>query len=312
MDAAAGDAVSNSASPDTDMEVVLVKGEQPGPALWKVSSGSHVLWILGEVTPLPRKVKWRSKQFESLLENAQEVMLHDASQVFRGRQAAAVSQAAKLPDERSLSDVVSPELRARIQAVAQLYGVDGSLEGLSPSVVGTRFANASLKTLDLRVVSLQSSVEALARKSGVGIIYYSTPASDLTFEQRVRMIEDNVLATCPLERVIDVLEDGGTGLSRLANAWSIGDIDALRILVPEFGLFTSGFRSQGCSIAEHAGVPSTDPYVLKRTTTWVAEAERALGENESTLAVVPIPELFAADGYLAALRAKGYEVVEPQ
>jgi hypothetical protein len=36
-----------------------------------------------------------------------------------------------------------------------------------------------------------------------------------------------------------------------------------------------------------------------------------LRENESTLAVVPIPELFATDGYLAALRAHGYEVIEP-
>jgi hypothetical protein len=44
----------------------------------------------------------------------------------------------------------------------------------------------------------------------------------------------------------------------------------------------------------------------------VVEAERALRENASTLAVAPIPELFADNGYLAALRARGYEVVEPE
>ena len=53
------------------------RGAQPGPALWKVSSGDRELWILGEVAPLPRKVKWKSKQFEDLLAGSQEVILHD-------------------------------------------------------------------------------------------------------------------------------------------------------------------------------------------------------------------------------------------
>ena len=37
-----------SSSPAAEaVEEVLVTGEQPGPALWKVTSGEHVLWILG-------------------------------------------------------------------------------------------------------------------------------------------------------------------------------------------------------------------------------------------------------------------------
>lgn len=293
------------------MDVVLVTGEQPGPALWKVSSGDHSLWILGEVTPLPRKVKWRSKQFESLLATSQEVILHDNSHRFRGKQAAEVARANKLPDERSLSDVVSAELRARVDTVAKIYGVGEPLEDLSPSVVGTKFANASLKTLDLRVVSLQVSVAALARKAKVKVSHYSVPHAEVPFEERVRLIKDNALASCPLERVVDVLEDGGAGLRRLANAWSVGDISGLRQLVPEYGLFTAGFRATACSISDHPSQPPTDARVDQRTAAWLQEAERALRENASTLAVVPIPELFADDGYLAALRARGYGVTEP-
>jgi hypothetical protein len=45
---------------------------------------------------------------------------------------------------------------------------------------------------------------------------------------------------------------------------------------------------------------------------WLGEAERALRNNRSTMAVVLMSELFAPNGYLAALRARGYEVVEPQ
>jgi hypothetical protein len=117
---------------------------------------------------------------------------------------------------------------------------------------------------------------------------------------------------CPLERVVKVLEDGGAGLRSLANAWAVGDIDALRRLVPEFGLFTDGYRSNACVTAVYNGQKKFDEYIARRTASWLAEADRALRENGSTLAVVPMPELFATDGYLAALRARGYEVVEPE
>jgi hypothetical protein len=303
-------------SPENDLEVVLVSGEQPGPALWKVSSGTHHLWILGEVTPAPRKLKWRSKQFETLLATSQEVILHNSGHFDHGRQAAQLSRAVELPERQSLSSLMSPELYARVEAVAKIYGVNEPLDALSPPVVATRFANASLKTLDLRAFPLQISVAKLARKAEVRITTYSTwnPATEIPFEERLQTVKDNAMEVCPLERTVQVLEDGGTGLRSLANAWAMGDIDALRRLVPEYGLFTDGFRfrSNTCLAAVYEGQKQVDEYIAKRTLSWLAEAERALRENEITLAVVPITELFATDGYLAALRARGYDVVEPQ
>lgn len=300
-----------AAEPEPTIDVVLVTGEQPGPALWKITSGHHSLWLLGEVAPLPRKVKWRSRQFESLLANSQEVILHDDSHMFRGKQAAEVARARALPDDQSLSELLSPDLRSRVDTVAKIYGVSEPLEGLSPSVVGTRLANASLKALDLKVISLQASVLALARKAKVRVSYYSVPHIEISFDEQVQMIKDNAVATCPLEKVISVLEDGGGGLRRLANAWSTGDIAGLRLLVPSYGLFTAGSRTWDCPVADHSGQVPTATHINRRAEAWMREAERALRENVSTLAVVPIPELFADDGYLAALRAKGYEVQEP-
>ena len=43
---------------------------------------------------------------------------------------------------------------------------------------------------------------------------------------------------------------------------------------------------------------------------WLAEAERALASNVSTVAVLPMRELLRSDGYLAGLRASGYVVEE--
>jgi hypothetical protein len=43
----------------------------------------------------------------------------------------------------------------------------------------------------------------------------------------------------------------------------------------------------------------------------VPAGPHALRNNVRTMAVVPMSELFSPDGYLAALRAAGYEIEEP-
>src|SRR5690349_2405874 len=62
---------------EPDLEVVVVTGEQPGPGLWKVTSksGFHELWILGEVSPFTRQVKWQPREFDKVLRSSQELLL---------------------------------------------------------------------------------------------------------------------------------------------------------------------------------------------------------------------------------------------
>ena len=94
-----------------DLAVVLVTGEQPGPALWKVSSGDHVLWILGEVAPQPRQVTWRSKRFEALLDKSQEVLLDFSGVLWPNKlQEEAEGRIRPLPSGQTLKDVVPPGL----------------------------------------------------------------------------------------------------------------------------------------------------------------------------------------------------------
>ncbi|HEV7491247.1 MAG TPA: hypothetical protein VGO25_10600, partial [Rhodanobacteraceae bacterium] len=64
-------AKAQSAPATTDnaaqLPTVVVTGEQPGPGLWKVTSGDHVLWILGTLSPLPKKMTWRSGEVEAIV-----------------------------------------------------------------------------------------------------------------------------------------------------------------------------------------------------------------------------------------------------
>jgi hypothetical protein len=294
---------------DEPMAEVLVTGEQPGPGLWKVSSGDHVLWILGEVAPQPSKMKWRSRRFEALLENSQEVLL-DFSGVFwpNKLQEDAETRIRRLPAGQTLKDVVSPELYSRADAARILYGTPERIEGLRPFYAGRRILMSALKKMDMeKRFSASFAVRKLSRKAWIKVTILDTPGQ--THEEHLKNIAQGSTVPC-LEMMVQIVEDGGSGMRRLANAWSVGDIAALRQLVPLYALQPTHQESV-CTVALYGGEQRANEFVARRTEAWLGAAERALRENKSTMAVISMAELFAPDGYLAALRARGYKVVEP-
>jgi uncharacterized protein YbaP (TraB family) len=291
------------------MQEVLVTGEQPGPGLWKVSSGDHVLWILGEIAPQPGKVKWRSQRFEGLLENAQEVLLDFSGVMWPNKlQEDAEVRIRRLPGGQTLQDVVSPELYARAAAARKLYGTAERIDVLRPFYAGRRILMSALRKMGMeKRFSASFTVRTLARRAWVDVTIIDTPGQ--THEEQLKIIEQGSTAPC-LEMMVEMVEDGGNGLRRLANAWSIGDIPALRQLVPLYALQPTHQENQ-CTVALYGGEARANEFVARRTVAWLSAAERALRENKRTMAVVSMAELFAPDGYLAALRDRGYEVDEP-
>jgi hypothetical protein len=299
-----------AAGAEPDLEVVLVTGEQPGPALWKVSNEfHHTLWILGDVSPLPQKAQWKSREFAKLLGHSQEVILH-LSSYWRGNdvQSSALDNAGRFRDGRTLKDVISPELYAQVRVIWDIYGSREKLDDLRPFSVGNRIVNGAMSRLDLKVHSVNATVDRLARKARVKVTKFYTPP--LEFNDHLKTVQADSVSAC-LRRVVEILGDGGSGMRQLANAWAIGDIDSLRTLVPAFAFYPNGSPSATCFAAIHGGPQGAEQYKARQSANWLKEAERALRDNMSTVAVAPITELFAPDGYLAALRARGYEVVEP-
>jgi hypothetical protein len=298
-------------TPETDesgMEVVLVLGQQPGPGLWKVSSGDHVMWVLGEISPYPRKVKWVSKRFESLLGNSQELLL-DYSGYWRADHSDTrkLLIAEMLPPGVKLKDLVTPELYRKFEATARRFDATG-LEELHPFAATNRLVVSAMDSMDMKAFSARFTAAQLAHKAKLKITNFSAP--DVPFEDRLQNWRHPANAVC-LERLLATIGDGGTGVRRLANAWSIGDIPALRQLVPVYSFSRDGFRSGECAAAMHGGEKQAADYKRRRTQMWLNQAKRALKNNKRTMAVVPMSELFATDGYLAALRAAGYEIEEP-
>jgi hypothetical protein len=168
---------------------------------------------------------------------------------------------------------------------------------------------SAMKTLDLDGFSARFDAEDLGQRRRVRITYYD--AAEIAFTDRLKNWESDTNAVC-LERLVAAIGDGGAGVTHLANAWSRGNIDALRRLVPAFSFSRDGFRADACAAAMHGGEQRARAYNERRIQGWLQEAERALRDNQSTMAVVLMSELFEPDGYLAHLQARGYEIVEPE
>jgi uncharacterized protein YbaP (TraB family) len=299
------------------LETVLVTGEQPGPGLWKVSKDDHVLWILGTQQPLPKDFHWRAAEVEKIIAQSQAVLTDaDASLhvgFFRSLTLLpAVLGAKKNEDGKTLHDVLSPELYARWLALKEKYiGRDRGVERLRPMLAANELYRKAIRKAGLTTNNLaQDVVDFYAKKDKVPV---TTPHVKIDVDDPKQAINDfksttGELDVACLERTIARLETDLDAMRARANAWAVGDLDALKSLpYPD---------QRAACIAAVSSNPRLAGQLkeAKRRidSDWLAAAEAALAKNASTLAVLPIADLTNADGRLAQLRAKGYAVEEPQ
>jgi uncharacterized protein YbaP (TraB family) len=298
------------------MEEVLVSGEQPGPGLWQVRHQEHRLWILGTLTPLPNDLKWRSRELESALAQSQLVLapvrLRTDIGLFKGLSLLpAALRARKLPDKVSLAEVLGSERHARWGAQRDRYlrGND-AVEGWRPLfAVGELYDEAlEAERMDRRR-DVWQAVRRLARRQDVPV---REPKIELSIEDPRGLINDfaatPVAADLPcfdslLERVaaqLPLLRERG-------EAWARGDVARLRRLSVE-----ETERSCLAAVTTSPRLSREYEQALARwRLDWIIAAESALLRNRGTVAVLPMRELLAADGLLAQLRSRGYEVVAP-
>jgi TraB/PrgY/gumN family len=64
-----------------NLAAVAVTGVQPGPGMWKVSKGGHVMWVLGTLSPLPQNMQWQSHVLAQIIGQSQQVLLSPSIKV---------------------------------------------------------------------------------------------------------------------------------------------------------------------------------------------------------------------------------------
>ena len=305
----AGAATADDTQP---MEEVVVTGEHEGPRLWKVRKGDHVLWILGTVTPLPKKMIWQSDAVETVVEESQEVVPAWPAFGIGANPFTALRvwmqwhNMQKIPDRMDLKQVLPPASYARFAALKARYAPrDSRIEELRPTFAAERLLDAALDATGLTFHNeVQQTVLKLARKHGVKI-----HQDKLRVEDPVDVLKDVGKAPVSgevacLDAVMGRLETDLGPMQARARAWALGDVDELRRLVhPD--------DDRTACIAAVSTSDRVRDLIARAQEDWFLSVEDALTRNRSTLAVQSMDRLLGDKGTLAVMRKEGYEVEGP-
>lgn len=311
-------AETREAVPTPVLQTVVVSGVLPGPGLWKVSRDGHSLWIVGSLTPVPKRMEWESLQVERTLARSSQVLMMPGLKVdadvgfFGGLMLLPTALSArKLPDDQRLEDVLPPALYARWLTLKSRYlGNDRSVERWRPMFAAQELYSAAIRKAGLSeynpVVPL---LRKRAKKNGVPMasarleVKLTEPKAALKAFARSPLND-----TACFEKTLDRLETDLANMRARANAWAVGDIDGLRQLPYEDqgrACLQALLDSQIAAEYDLVDVPR------RVGDLWLEAAEAALSAHQTSLAVLPISQLIKPDGYLARLQARGYAVEAP-
>lgn len=300
--------------PVLDNTVVRV----PGPGMWKVRKGENTLWVLGTVSPLPAGMAWNSAKARAVLMQADAVIglpsvVVDADIGFFGKLALLPSLVGvrENPGDKTLADVLPAPLYARWQALKQRHiGRDGSVESWRPIFAGMKLFEEAieehgLSTRDVVWADLADTMKARGLKpvSVSARVKVKNPKA-VVKEFKTAQFAD---LEC-FEKTLDRVEHDLPALAARANAWAMGDVQALgRLRNPDLGDVCERAMLGGQFAAKHG----FDTLEAQARAKWIAEAEASLARNRVTFAVLPMNDVIAANGLVAALGAKGYVVEAP-
>lgn len=336
-------AVAIAQEPDepAELDTVLVVGEHPGPGLWKVSNGDHVLWVLASHGPLPKGMKWRSQEIESRIAGSQEVLYGGGVAItpniglLRGLTLVpAALRASKLPGRKTLADVLPPDSYARWRALRDEYlGKDKDVERLRPAIALGRLRSAAYRKAGLASgPNVYRVVGELREKHKVRRNQLPAAWRTVRFDNARALLKNAARLETPdvpcFIKAIDGLEEEIELARQRANAWARGDIATLRSLHREMSLEET--LEENCSRSLMMALTEGDGADAARARKtladmewhvqwagveaeqeWLAAAEAALQKNSSTFALLPLEEVLKAEGVLAKLESRGYQVEEP-
>lgn len=304
-------------SPATVLDTVVVSGRQPGPGLWKVSKDGHVMFLLGTVSPLPKRMEWASEEVESLIADSDELLLSPAV-TLRVENAAlgglflipSVLKARNNPDGKKLVDVLPAEDYADWTRLKQRYiGRDRGVEKRRPMMAASQLQAEALDDEDL---SSADVVEKKARKAAKRHdVTITEPTIELVVEDpKVAVKEFAQTSLADLDcfrRTLQRVDRDIENLKLRANAWALGEIAILQSLTT-----TDTFRACTDAVFEttFARNRGLDKLEERSAAAWMEAAEKALDTNETTFGVLPI-SLMLRGGYLAQLEARGYRIEAP-
>lgn len=303
LHAYASGAGDDSSSPVGTPEEVLVLGEQPGPGLWKVTKGAHTLWILGTYVPTPQGMVWRSKQVEEVITASNEI-LGPYSASLR------VKDAKPYQSRRNnLKDVLPRKVYARWRALRDKYiGEDPETEKLLPTAAALLLRSRAFERAGLSYGDdVWRRIYQVAGDHAVPIRRLQYEMGPVTPNKNSSRLSRQNGVTYLVE-TMDRLEVDITQARARANAWALGDMEALKTLVEADASYAQSLAYSWPFLTQE----ESEQLQADAENKLLSALERALNRNDTTLVVLPIHLVSRGNGVVSKLRAAGCWVETPR
>ena len=293
---------SDAAEPPayTMVEEVEVIGRLPGPALWRVSTPTSQLWIVGMVGQMPKGFSWDNRRVVVALDGARELILPPGilGGVSNNELVVDPNRVFHLPPGATVRGDLPAPLAARLEAVVNAIGQKPDqydhwrpvLSALMLSADGPSHYGYAPQILSIAGLakSRHVKVRPLANYAKGGDLLRGLAAAPPAAAQACM-----TLAVQNLERLP---ADG----PRRAAAWATGDLKTLRAM--------GDSRDMGpCFDA----VPGTATMRDRAAADWARELGKVLVTPGKTVVAVNLDDLTRKGGLLDQLKAQGLDVIGP-
>jgi uncharacterized protein len=272
--------------------VTTASSAQGKSFLWKVQSGSRVLYLAGSVHALSADVYPLNPAFERAFQASgvlvEEIDMAQADLLTLGPM---LLTKGMYQDGRTFDKAVSKETLA---LVAKRLGGGGMglelMQSMKPWMV-----MMTLTALQVQQAGLDTSLgldkyffdkAAAAKRTIVGL---ETAESQIDrFDKMPEALQEQLLRS-----TLEDLDAQSKELAGIVAAWQRGDAASLeRTLLTGFKKYPAAYRS----------------LIVERNNNWMPQLEKCLASATPCLAVVGAAHLVGPDGLLALLQRKGYRI----
>ena len=300
---------------------VLVTGKKPGPGMWRISNGNHVVWLLGTVSPLPKQLEWQSTEVARIMERTNAVLAPpgaeadiSAGDVFKMTLLArSAIKATKLPGRKTLEDVLSAETYAQWKFLTEKYAFNSpKSERMRPVFAAQELYYSAIDHEGFtRTDVVWSTIRSAAAERSLPIIEtkikYPLAIDRKKYKAGIESLSSSTLGDIDcfnetMEEIEEIIED----FSKVSNSWVVGDIFELeRLKISEIN---PPCKSYYDSVM---GFQKREHLIGEQDSAWITAAESALSTYAVTIAVAPLNDMLKPGGFLERLSSKGYRVQGP-
>lgn len=301
------------------LDAVVVSGRLPAPGLWELTRGDKTLLIMGTLSPTPRSMEWDPETVAAGLRRAQVVLGQPGISVSSDSGLLgtlfllpAYKKSRRLPDDKTLRDVLSPALYARWKAAKDRYlPDDDDVETLRPVYAAQALFDAAVRSVGLTTEDrVDPAIYRLAKSNDVpyqGTRYHLRLKNGrATLKQLAQAPVDD--GTC-LVQTLDRLDSDVSMLVARANAWAEGDVTRLQAMPFHDQKPACMAAMANNAVARAEGLGDPEQFMRNR---WLRIVRENLSSHSTVLAEAPMRYLEGGNSVLAAFRAEGYEIKAPE